>query len=295
MDTNIYIDFLNNQPCFLYLLCCVVGACVGSFLNVVIYRLPIIIERTWKEECNELFDTKIEIKETEKISLSLPRSSCPNCKTQIPFYHNIPIFSYLILKGSCFQCQNRISTRYFVIELFTMLITCFCVYYFGVTSQALFAAVFSWLLIALMVIDYHHYILPDNLNFALLWLGIIANVYELYIPLQESVLGVIIGYSALAGFAKLFELITGKEGMGQGDFKLFAALGAWVGWEKLLLIIIGSSVVGAMIGITLMTIHGRDKSQPLPFGPFLGIAGWIVFFFGEWLVHQYFNLFVVHY
>lgn len=289
------MDILHANPWLLYLFAGIFGACIGSFLNVVIYRLPIMIERMWKEECNELFDTKIEIKLEEQINLCKPASSCIHCMSNIPFYHNIPLLSYLILRGRCYHCKESFSCRYFLIELVTSLLTVFVVYHYGLTAQAGFAAVFTWLIIALVMIDYEHYILPDNLNFALLWLGLLANVYELFVPLTEAVLGVIIGYSGLWGFAKLFQLLTGKEGMGHGDFKLFAAFGAWVGWQQLPIIIIGSSLVGAVLGIFLIAAQGRDKAKPMPFGPFLGVAGWIVLFYGEWITHQYLNLFLVHY
>lgn len=285
------LDAIIENSWIFYTLSAIIGACVGSFLNVVIYRLPIMLERAWKQECREMFNVTLPQDEPAQFNLCVPPSRCPQCQMNIPFYWNIPIISYLMLRGRCF-CDKKapIGKRYLIVEFFTMAITLFTAYTLGPNIQMVAACFFTWILIALLCIDLDHYILPDNLNLGLLWLGLIVNLYDLFVPLPDAVLGAIMGYASLWIFANIFYLFTKKEGMGQGDFKLFAALGAWMGWHQLLLIIIFSSLVGALVGLSLIVFQGREKAKPIPFGPFLAIAGWIAFYWGDSIMHEYYDM-----
>lgn len=267
------------------------GLCVGSFLNVVVFRTPKIMEQEFRKECCDFLDIKEESdqKKNEQtfISLSKPHSTCPHCKTKIKPYHNIPVVSYLLLRGRCASCKAAISKRYPLVEFVTGLLTVLTIVLLGFTPEGLTALLLLWFLIALTLIDADTQLLPDHLTLPLLWLGLIANSFELYTNLHDAVWGAIAGYLALWSVYWLFKLLTGKEGMGFGDFKLLAALGAWMGWQFLPLIILLSSFVGAVIGITGIIIFGRNKNVPIPFGPYLAIAGWIALLFGQQIIDFY--------
>ncbi len=268
-------------------LAAVVGLCVGSFLNVVIHRLPKMLERGWKEQCAELAgDSPVD---APAYNLVVPRSQCPSCGHRIGALENIPVVSYLVLRGHCLACRAPISARYPIVELLAAVLTVVAIVRFGVTPAGLAACAFLWMLLALTLIDFDTQLLPDNLTLPLLWAGLCANVLGAapIASLRDAVIGAIAGYLTLWIIYWLFKLIRGKEGMGYGDFKLLAALGAWLGWQMLPLIVLLSSVVGAVIGISLVVFKGRDHQIPLAFGPYLAIAGAIALFFGKSLIAIY--------
>jgi len=265
----------------------VVGLCVGSFLNVVIHRLPKMLDRGWRVQCAELSGQSPP--EGPQYNLITPRSQCPACGHRIAAYENIPVASYLLLRGHCSACHAPISRRYPAVELLTGALTVAALFRFGVTPTTLAAWVLLWSLTALTFIDFDTQLLPDNITLPLLWAGLAANVAGFLpgVSLRDAVIGAIAGYLTLWTIYWLFKLIRGKEGMGYGDFKLLAALGAWLGWQMLPLIILLSSVVGAVIGLGLVAFKGRDHQIPLAFGPYLAIAGAIALFFGKPLIALY--------
>ncbi len=287
------LEILSKLPFFYYPFIFVISLLVGSFLNVVIFRTPKILEQNYKIECAEILEmdqVTLEAKNNpqESISLAFPPSTCPKCNTKIKPWHNIPIISYfLLLKGKCHNCKNPISIRYPIIELATSLISVLTIYLLGFTGSGLLALLLLWTLVSLTMIDIDTYLLPDNLTLPLLWLGLIINSFGVFTDLSSALWGAIAGYGSLWGVFWLFKIVTGKEGMGYGDFKLLAALGAWMGWQFIPLIIILSSFVGAFIGIAGIIILGRDKNIPIPFGPYLAIAGWIAFLCGDQLINYY--------
>ena len=266
----------------------VIGLCVGSFLNVVIYRLPKILDRGWRAQCAELAGESVP--ESPRYNLVVPRSQCPACGHRISALENIPVLSFLFLRGRCSACRMPISARYPFVELLTGALTVAAVLRFGgLTPVSGAACLLLWGLIALTFIDFDTQLLPDNVTLPLLWAGLLANVVGLVpgVSLRDAVIGAIAGYVALWLVYWLFKLIRGKEGMGYGDFKLLAALGAWLGWQLLPLVVLLSSVVGAVIGIGLVVFKGRDHQIPLAFGPYLAIAGAIALFFGKSLMTLY--------
>ncbi|HEY3460567.1 MAG TPA: A24 family peptidase [Casimicrobiaceae bacterium] len=262
----------------------VVGLCVGSFLNVVVHRLPKMMERAWRAECAELRGEAVPDETPARYNLAVPRSACPECGHKITAIENIPIVSYVALRGACAGCRKPISARYPLVEALGGLLAACAIWRFGVSWQGGAACVLLWTLIALTFIDFDTQFLPDNLTLPLLWGGLLANLFGLFVPLRDAVIGAIAGYLALWVVYWLFRLIRGKEGMGYGDFKLLAALGAWLGWQMLPLIVLLSSVVGAFIGISLIVFKGRDHEVPLAFGPYLAIAGGIALFYGPTIV-----------
>ena len=277
---------LLQDPVVATAVAAVVGLLVGSFLNVVIHRLPKMLERGWQDQCAELRGETPEPR--PRYNLVVPRSACPACGHQITAAENVPVLSWLMLRGKCSQCGTPISTRYPVVELIGGILAAAAIWRFGPTWAGMAACAFLWALLALTFIDFDTQLLPDDLTLPLLWGGLIANLYGLFAPLRDAVIGAIAGYLVLWTIYWLFKLIRGKEGMGYGDFKLLAALGAWLGWKTLPLIILGSSVVGALIGMSLVAFKGRDHNVPLAFGPYLAIAGMIALFFGEPIVRVYF-------
>lgn len=273
------------------------GLLIGSFLNVVIYRLPIMMEKEWKKECIECFpdlnpESKASKKSTneEVFNLSIPRSRCPKCNTQIKFYDNIPVISWLLLKGKCRQCSTPISFRYPAIELLSGAM-CFTVSYLLPFSYFAIAAVlFTLVLIALTFIDIDTMLLPDQITLPLLWSGLyLALVGWSSVSLIDSVIGAMAGYLILWSIYWGFKLLTGKEGMGYGDFKLLAAIGAWLGWQQLPLVVLVSSIVGAIIGIIMLKSQKKGLDKAIPFGPYLAIAGWICLLWGEKIGQWYFS------
>lgn len=266
------------------------GLLVGSFLNVVIYRMPKMLHRSWQHEAAMILEDEERLQSLDKeaeITLSKPASTCPHCGHKIRAWENIPVISYLIQGGKCSSCKAGISIRYPLVELATAIISAVVIAHFGGNWTGLLALVFSWMLIALTMIDADHQILPDDLTLPLLWLGLLANYFGLFVSLQEAVIGAIAGYMILWSVYWLFKLVTGKEGMGYGDFKLLAALGAWMGWQMLPLIIILSSLVGAILGSIMLMRANKEQSTPIPFGPYLAVAGWIALLWGQQLVDYY--------
>ncbi|MCP3852746.1 MAG: prepilin peptidase [Gammaproteobacteria bacterium] len=293
---TIFSYFASNLELFLFSVF-LVSLLIGSFLNVVIYRTPIMLKREWKSDCTAFLTEEGELKESsdkakeEAFNLSVPRSRCPSCGHQITALENIPVISWLFLRGKCSQCQSRISIRYPIIELSTALLSVLVAYYFGVQWFTLAALLLTWALVALTMIDFDTQLLPDNITLPFLWLGILISLLQISdISLQASIIGAMAGYLSLWSVYQLFKLATGKEGMGYGDFKLLAVLGAWLGWQALPLILFLSALVGAIVGISLILFMGRDKSIPIPFGPYLASAGYISLLWGEPIKQFYFNI-----
>lgn len=263
------------------------GLCVGSFLNVVIFRLPLMVERRWRKECAELLGQPPPPE--ERFDLLFPSSRCPSCRAPIKPWHNIPILSYLWLRGRCASCGTPISPRYPVVEGLTALLSLLVALSFEGWALA-GALLFTWLLIALSFIDLDWKLLPDDLTLPGLWLGLLFNLKESFAPLESAVIGAVSGYLFLWLFYHLFRLATGKEGMGYGDFKLAAMLGAWLGWQKLPLVLLLSSLSGALLGSLLLLTGRLERDHPLPFGPFLAVAGWIALLWGERIVQGYLKI-----
>jgi len=270
---------------------------VGSFLNAAIYRIPIMLQWEWREECEELLGGEevndIDHPSGKEFNLFIPRSQCPTCGHMITAIENIPVISYLFLRGKCSSCKTKISIQYPVIELFTALLSVFIAWKLGVVWQTLAALVFTWTLITLSLIDAKTMLLPDNLTLPLMWLGIAVNYQELFVDLQSSVLGAMIGYLSLWSLFHVFKLITGKDGMGYGDFKILAAIGAWGGWQILPFTIFAASLLGAVIGILWMLIQRQKESQPIPFGPWLALAGFIGFLWRTEITEAMANYFML--
>lgn len=279
------LALMQADPRLFTIACGIVGLLVGSFLNVVIYRLPKIMEREWREQCAELNDQHLP--EQTPYSLSVPRSACTSCGHKISAAENVPILSYLWLRGKCAGCGIRISPRYPVVEAITGILSAAAAGYFGFGLGAVAAIIFIWALIALTFIDFDTQLLPDSITLPLLWSGLFFNLQATFVPLQSAVIGAIAGYLSLWGVYWLFKLATGKEGMGYGDFKLLAAIGAWLGWTMLPLVILLSSAVGAVVGIILIILAKQGRSVPIPFGPYLAGGGLIALFWGKDILHSY--------
>jgi leader peptidase (prepilin peptidase) / N-methyltransferase len=285
-------------PAYWVALAFALGLLVGSFLNVVIHRLPIMLERQWREQCEELKPHDPAPPAAEPYNLVVPRSACPACHAPIPGWHNIPVISYLLLRGRCANCQAPISARYPLIELLCALLSAAVVWKFGLGWPALGALIVTWFLIALAAIDIDRQYLYDALTLPLLWTGLVASLgwnpsvaTSLPVSPRDAILGAAGGYLSLWCFYQLFKLCTGKEGMGYGDFKLLAALGAWLGWRMLLPILVCSAAVGALVGITLILVTKRGRDAPIPFGPYLAAAGWLAMMWGTPWVRAYLGLY----
>lgn len=277
------LHVFENTPWLFYTATFALGLCVGSFLNVVIYRLPAMLERDWRIQCHEyleLGDAKID-EDLQQLSLAKPDSTCPHCGHKIRAWENIPVLSYLFLKGKCSSCGIAISLRYPLIELITGVLSVVVAIQFGVSLATLCALLLTWTLVALTLIDYDKQLLPDDLTLPLLWLGLLISFFDVFTDTQSSLIGAMLGYMVLWTVFQIFKLVTGKEGMGFGDFKLLAALGAWMGWELLPQIILLSSVVGAVTGIFMLITGLTKRQQPIPFGPYLAAAGWIALMWGS--------------
>ncbi len=278
--------YLDENTALGYPLVATMGLLVGSFLNVVILRLPRRMEWEWKRDAREALEQP-ELYDPPPPGIVVERSHCPHCGHQLSWYENIPVFSWLALRGKCRSCEAPISAQYPLVELLTALLVVACVWNFGFGWQGFGAAVFTCFLIALAGIDFRTQLLPDSLTLPLMWLGLIASLDNLYMPAKPALLGAIAGYASLWSVWWLFKQVTGKEGMGHGDFKLLAAIGAWCGLQGILPTILLSSLVGAIVGSIWLAAKGRDKATPIPFGPYLAIAGWITFMWGEQIVGTY--------
>jgi len=278
--------YLDQNPELGYPLVAGLGLLVGSFLNVVILRLPRRMEWEWKRDAREVLEEP-ELYDPPPPGIVVERSHCPHCGHQLSWYENIPVFSWLALRGKCRSCRAPISIQYPLVELLTALLCTLCVWQFGFGWQGFGACLLTCFLVALSGIDLRTQLLPDALTLPLMWLGLVASLDNLYMPAKPALLGAIAGYASLWSVWWVFKQVTGKEGMGHGDFKLLAALGAWVGLAGVLPIILLSSVVGVVVGSIWLAAKGRDRATPIPFGPYLAIAGWIVFMWGEQLIGLY--------
>jgi leader peptidase (prepilin peptidase)/N-methyltransferase len=309
------IELLATSPALFIGACLVLGLVVGSFLNVVIYRLPLMLDRQWREQCAEISSTPAPTStaegamvatgaaaaptgQPERFNLVVPRSACPACRAPITALQNIPILSWVILRGRCASCGAPISARYPLVEALTGVLSALVAWKFGFAWPALAALLLTWFLIALTFIDIDHQLLPDNLTLPLLWLGLLLSLWSsqagpapVPVDTRSSLIGAMAGYVSLWSVYHLFRLLTGKDGMGYGDFKLFAALGAWLGWQMLLPTILIAALAGAVVGLGLIVLRRQDRSAPIPFGPFLASAGWLMLMFGRPLVGSYLRLF----
>ena len=294
------IELLATSPAMFVGTCLVLGLAVGSFLNVVIYRLPIMLDREWREQCAEYGAAPATPPTRAPFNLVVPRSTCPACKAPITALQNIPLVSWLALRGRCASCGVRIPVRYPLVELLTGILSAWVAARFGFGLPALAALALTWFLIALTFIDVDHQLLPDSLTLPLLWLGLTLSLWgpqgssPVPVDLRSSVIGAAAGYVSLWSVYHLFRLLTGKEGMGYGDFKLLAALGAWLGWQMLLPVILIAAVVGAVVGLVLLGMRAQSRTTPIAFGPFLAAAGWVVLMFGHGIVSRYLGLFPPH-
>src|SRR5438309_584466 len=296
------IELLASSPAVFVGPCLVRGLAVGSFLNVDIYPLPLMLERAWREQCRDLSGEAAAATlpggAPQRFNLALPRSACPACQAPITAMQNIPLISWLVLRGRCAHCGKPISPRYPLVEALSGVLCAAVAWKFGFGWPAIAGMVLTWFLIALAFIDVDHQLLPDNLTLPLLWLGLLLSLSAgpaggapLPVDVRSSLIGAIAGYASLWSVYHLFRLLTGKEGMGYGDFKLLAALGAWLGWQMLLPIILMAAAVGSVVGIALIAVRGRDRSTPIAFGPFLAAAGWLMLMFGQPLLAAYLGLF----
>jgi leader peptidase (prepilin peptidase) / N-methyltransferase len=315
-------ELLAASPALFIGACLVLGLIVGSFLNVVIYRLPLMLERQWREQCAEsscaagtvasepaalspdasagkaTAAAVVPTANPERFDLVVPRSACPSCRAPIAAWHNIPLLSWLYLRGRCASCGASISARYPLVEALTGVLSALIAWKFGFGWPAFAALVLTWFLISLTFIDIDHQLLPDSLTLPLMWLGLFLSFWSAEaggssVPVdpRSSLMGAMAGYVSLWSVYHLFRLLTGKEGMGYGDFKLFAALGAWLGWQMLLPVILIAALAGAIVGLALIVLRRQDRSTPIPFGPFLASAGWLMLMFGRPLVGSYLRLF----
>ncbi|EGT3628017.1 prepilin peptidase [Morganella morganii] len=293
---------LVQNPWLFIALSFIFAATIGSFLNVVIHRFPVMMKREWQQECNQYLQEyhedivkKIRIDQLnkpidafpEKYNLVVPGSACPKCKTSIKPWHNLPILGWLILKGKCAACNAPISSRYPVIEFITGLLIATLAWHFGPSWQFIFASILTFALVALTGIDLDEMLLPDQMTLPLLWLGLIINLNHTFASPTDAIIGAAAGYLSLWSIFWLFKILTGKEGMGYGDFKLLAVFGAWLGWQMLPLVILLSSLVGAVVGITMIVSKRLKQGNPIPFGPYIAAAGWIALLFGQQIVDWY--------
>lgn len=277
------MDFIvESTPLFLTVIG-ILSLLVGSFLNVVIWRLPKMLHESYRAQCYEFLNESSPAGQSATVSFNLvyPNSHCVHCNMPIRFYDNIPLISFILLRGRCRYCKNVISWRYPFIELFTLVLSLITAYLLGPTIQILFALPFTWCMIALSAIDFEHQILPDDITLPLLWLGLAINIFSVFTPIEHAVIGAIVGYLFLWTIYWLFKLITGKEGMGYGDFKLLALMGAWFGWQVLPVILLLSAGLGAIVGISAIALKKITRSHPIPFGPFIAFGGWLIMLFHQ--------------
>ncbi len=264
-----FLRLVQTSTSMCYILLGIFSLLIGSFLNVVIYRLPLMMDKTT----------------LPLINLCVPRSFCPHCKKTIPIWHNIPVFSYIICRGKCHFCHQKIAIRYLVVEMSTLILSLAMAYTLGFSTALIGGLIFTWIAIAISFIDFEHQLIPDELNFSLLWTGLLINLSGQFVPLADAVLGAVIGYTCLWMFIKLYEKISHKKAMGHGDFKLFAALGAWFGWAQLPILLFIASLIGAVVGVIYLKIAKKDANTPIPFGPFLCWSGYLTLPFNQVLLH----------
>ena len=279
--------FLQQNTILWIVIILLLGACIGSFLNVVIYRLPLSLYASWKRQCSQLFPASIKPAEEITFNLMTPRSHCPHCKHTISAWHNIPLLSYMLLRGKCAYCKQHISLQYFYIELICTIVTLFLALYYPIGWKLLGALLFTWSLIPLIIIDFKEQLLPDEITLLLLWLGLVFNIFNTFTPLVTAVIGTMLGYISLWLITYGYKLFTGKMAMGHGDFKLLASLGAWLGWQSLPLIIFIAAILGIIFGLTWLICTRQKTSTAIAFGPYLAITGWLAFIFHDSLVNWY--------
>lgn len=285
------VSALSQSPALLASLSLVLGLMVGSFLNVVILRLPAILEYQWRQSCRELNGIETATPpEPPPPGIVTPRSRCPRCRRPLSPLENVPIISYIALRGRCRGCGQSISPRYPIVEAATGLLSLAVALTLGFTAQGMAALLLTWLLIVLSVIDLDHQLLPDNLTLPGLWAGLSLSLWDIFSTPSDAIIGALAGYLSLWSLYHAFRLLTGKEGMGYGDFKLLALLGGWLGWQMLPGIILISSIVGAMVGLALIALGDRQSGQPMPFGPFLAAGGWIMLLWGPQINEGYLRL-----
>ncbi|MCB1857063.1 MAG: prepilin peptidase [Gammaproteobacteria bacterium] len=282
----ILVQFLQDNPLAFLTFCTLVGLSVGSFLNVVAFRLPVMLDREWKSQCRELLELEPS-PPRESYNLAYPPSRCPHCGHNIRAIENIPVVSYLWLRGRCAVCKDPISPRYPIVEACTGLLSLMVAWHFGVGWETPAALLLTWALIALSLIDFDHQLLPDDIVLPLIWAGLLVSLFDLFSATSAAVIGAVAGYLSLWVVFQLFRMLTGKEGMGYGDFKLLAVFGAWLGWQSLFQIVLISSLVGAVAGLSMILFRGRDRTVPIPFGPYLAVAGWISLMWGETINRAY--------
>jgi len=281
------INFFKDHFHLFLILAAMVALMIGSFLNVVIYRLPRMMINEWNQECREYLGLKTPCKDTEQINLWAPLSHCPQCKKRLKPWHNIPVLSYFVPSGHCAYCRATISLRYPIVELLCCVTSVYAVWHFGLTPQMLGALLFTWILICLTFIDLEYHLLPDQLTYLLVWSGLLLSLLGLFTDMTSAILGGALGYLVFAVIQWTFEWVTGKVGMGQGDFKFLAGLGAFLGWQQLPIIILLASLMGIIFSLIHMSIKRKFQSVPMPFGPYLSIAGWVSLFWGPELLHHY--------
>ena len=293
------IEVFNEAPLVFVAVAFAFALMIGSFLNVVIYRLPIMMQREWRDQCKELQEALPDDLPEGRFNLVVPRSRCPSCGNPIKAWQNIPVLSYLFLGAQCGNCRKAISVRYPIVEMLTALLAAVCAWRFGFGWEALMAIALTCALVAISLIDIDHQIIPDSIVLPVLWIGLIMSLFHplpgaetLFVSPRDAIVGALAGYLSLWSVYQLFKLVTGKEGMGYGDFKLLAALGAGLGpWPALPMIILLSAVVGAIAGIGMILLRGRDRQLPIPFGPYLAAAGWIAMLYGETIWNAYLGMF----
>ncbi len=283
------LDFFAGSPLLQVIASALLGLIVGSFLNVVIHRLPVMMMRDWRLQCHELQGTAPASDDLKPFNLNTPRSRCPGCNHAIEAWENIPLVSYLLLRGRCKECSQPISIRYPLTEALTALLSVLVVWHFGFSPQAAAALLLTWALICLTFIDLEHQLLPDGITLPLLWLGLGLSLFDLFTDPATAIIGAMTGYLSLWSVYILFKLLTGKEGMGHGDFKLLALFGAWLGWQAIPLIIVLSSLAGSIVGVALILLRRHERDIPIPFGPYLAAAGWIVLMWGDSMTEAYLN------
>lgn len=291
-------ELLSQSPAIFVAVVFAFALMIGSFLNVVIYRLPLMMQREWRDQCQELLAEPGPDLPEGRFNLVVPRSRCPSCGKAIKAWQNIPVLSYLLLGAQCANCQKAIAVRYPLVELLTAVLAGVCAWHFGFGWEALMAIGLTLALLTISLIDADTQLIPDSIVYPLLWVGLTMSLFHplpgaqtLFIPPKDAIVGALAGYLSLWSVYQLFKLVTGKEGMGYGDFKLLAALGAWLGWQMLHLVVLISAVVGAVVGIAMIVFRGRDRQLPIPFGPYLAAAGWITMLWGEALWNAYLDKF----
>ena len=291
------LELLSGSPAVFLVIIFAFALLFGSFLNVVIYRLPLMMRLDWDEQCKEFSELPPVDLPTGRFDLIVPRSRCGSCGTQVNALQNIPVISYLILGGKCANCKEPISLRYPIVEAATAILATTVAWQFGYGWEALMGIVLTLSLVSITMIDFDHQLIPDSIVLPLMWIGLAMSLFSplagsetLFISSRDAIIGALAGYLSLWSIYWLFKLITGKEGMGYGDFKLLAAIGVWLGWQQLLTVVLMSALVGAAVGLSLIIFRGRDRQIPMPFGPFLAAAGWIAMLWGEKIKALYVDL-----